>query len=89
MTIMSQHGAGGGVKGRRCDGTCHNAKKPNCKCICGGRYHGAGDMAQEKLTQDWFGEHWREKKAEIEAAGGSFEAIVSGALLQAMGGTPS
>lgn len=26
---------------RRCDGTCHNAKTPKCKCICGGFYHGS------------------------------------------------
>lgn len=25
---------------RRCDATCHNAKKPKCACICRGRYHG-------------------------------------------------
>lgn len=27
---------------RRCDARCHNAKRPECECICGGRYHGCG-----------------------------------------------
>lgn len=26
---------------RRCDEHCHSAEKPECDCICGGRYHGA------------------------------------------------
>lgn len=26
----------------RCDATCYNAKGSVCKCICGGRNHGAG-----------------------------------------------
>lgn len=42
---------------RRCDGTCHTAKRPKCVCVCGGRYHGVGSTttAQEMLTRDWFG----------------------------------
>lgn len=80
MTIMTQGNSEGT---RRCDGTCHNAKKPKCACICGGRYHGAGGMAQEMLTKDWLGNDWQEKKAMIEAAGGSFEAVICGALTSA------
>jgi hypothetical protein len=76
-TIMTQGNSEGT---RRCDGTCHNAKKPKCTCICGGRYHGAGKMAQELLTRDWLGADWREKKATIEAAGGTLEAVVGEAL---------
>lgn len=79
MTIMTQGNSDGT---RRCDGTCHNARKAKCTCICGGRYHGAGKQAQERLTRDWFGDDWREKKAAIEAAGGSFEAVVQGALAE-------
>lgn len=26
---------------RRCDSRCHNAKKPRCRCWCGGHFHGA------------------------------------------------
>lgn len=65
---------------RRCDGTCHNAKTPKCTCICGGRYHGAGDKAREMVTRDWLVDDWREKKAAIQAAGGSFEVVIQGAL---------
>jgi hypothetical protein len=78
MTIMT-HGNSEGT--RRCDATCHNATSPKCVCICGGRYHGKGPRAQEQLTRDWLGDDWREQKAAIEAAGGSFTAVVNGALL--------
>lgn len=79
MTIMTQ----GNNNGKRsCNGTCHKAKKPKCGCICGGRYHGAGssEAAQQQLTKDWLGDDWQEKKAEIEAAGGSFHAVIQKAL---------
>lgn len=26
----------------RCDARCHEAKQPECKCICGGAHHGVG-----------------------------------------------
>lgn len=77
MTIMTQRDSDGA---RRCDATCHKAKHAKCVCICGGRYHRTGDQAQELLTRDWLGNDWREKKAAIEAAGGSFEAVVVDAL---------
>ncbi len=77
MTIMTQ-GTSDGV--RRCDSTCHHAKKPRCVCICGGRYHGKGESAQACLTRDWFGDRWRETKAAIEAAGGSFAVVVQDRL---------
>jgi len=25
---------------RRCDARCHQARDTNCRCICGGAYHG-------------------------------------------------
>ena len=67
---------------RRCDATCHKAKKPKCACICGGRYHGTGSSgaAQEQLTRDWLGDDWRETKATIEAQGGTLEAVLADAL---------
>jgi len=52
MTIMTQGNSEGT---RRCDGKCHNSKGALCWCICGGRYHGAGAQAQERLTEDWLG----------------------------------
>ncbi len=36
-TLMTQGNSEGT---RRGDATCHKAKKPECACICGGRYHG-------------------------------------------------
>lgn len=29
-----------GGKRRVCNGTCHRARKPACRCICSGRFHG-------------------------------------------------
>lgn len=82
MTIMTQGNSEGE---RRCDATCHKAKKPGCTCICGGRYHGRGSSAaaQEALTEDWLGAKWRETKAAVEAAGGSFEVVVAQAITAA------
>jgi hypothetical protein len=80
MTIMT---VGNSEGTRRCDGTCHKAKKPACKCICNGRYHGAGPNAQDMLTRDWLGDDWKERKAEIEAAGGSFKAVIAAAITRA------
>lgn len=82
MTIMTQ---GDNHSTRRCDGTCHKAKRPECTCICGGRYHGKGssEAAQEALTADWLGDNWKETKAAVEAAGGSFEVVVTQAILGA------
>ncbi|MBA7523435.1 hypothetical protein ES705_15562 [subsurface metagenome] len=39
-TLILQKTSGGSI--RRCDSRCHYAKFPECKCICGGRFHGAG-----------------------------------------------
>ena len=40
MTTIMTWGNSSGIQGR-CDDRCHNAKKPQCDCMCGGRYHGA------------------------------------------------
>lgn len=79
MTIMTQGNSEGS---RRCDGTCHKARKPKCACICGGRYHGKGssEAAQQQLTKDWLGDDWKEQKEAIEAAGGSFSTVIAKAL---------
>jgi hypothetical protein len=38
---------------RRCDAKCHEAKDPDCDCVCGGRYHGGGEQyARERVHQD-------------------------------------
>lgn len=37
---------------RRCGSRCHNAKKPGCRCWCGGHYHGTqGAVNREALVQ--------------------------------------
>lgn len=72
MTIITQSDSGGT---RRCDGTCHSAKTSKCMCICGGRYHGAGNRAQEMLTRDWFGDDWREKLPTLAKLGGKVDIV--------------
>lgn len=38
-------------KTRVCGGTCHKAKKPNCRCWCGGVFHGsAGELARVEFA---------------------------------------
>lgn len=48
-TIMTAERNG---KTCRCDDTCHQARTPHCRCICGGRYHGSGTTAVGKRDQD-------------------------------------
>lgn len=39
---------------RRCDALCHQAKRENCHCWCGGRYHGCGpDEARRRFLEDF------------------------------------
>lgn len=40
MILMTQKVGQGPTQ--RCDARCYNAKRGGCKCICGGRNHGAG-----------------------------------------------
>ena len=58
MTLISQTTSSGT---RRCDARCYNGKGHRCKCICGGKNHGAGlqtaaentrEMAKELLEMD-------------------------------------
>jgi hypothetical protein len=53
VTVMTEVSSGG-QRRRSCNGTCHNAKKSKCVCICGGRYHGASrdDTLKQKLEDD-------------------------------------
>ena len=39
-TIISAYNSYGQV--RRCDANCHEAKGPDCHCVCGGAFHGVG-----------------------------------------------
>lgn len=50
-------------KVRRCDSRCHNARRPRCRCWCGGFFHGkdgAGAVNREALQnaeQDFLEQH--------------------------------
>lgn len=35
ISVYNSHGLVG-----RCDARCHNAKEPECDCVCGGSFHG-------------------------------------------------
>lgn len=39
---------------RRCDAKCHNAKGPNCECICNGMNHGGGYAQAVQNNYDLF-----------------------------------
>lgn len=40
-TLIEYRNREGKITGR-CDARCHNAKRPKCKCVCGGLNHGVG-----------------------------------------------
>ncbi len=68
-TLMSQ-GDNYGTH-RRCDATCHDAKKPKCTYICGGRYHGKGTGSPElKEAADQFQKEWTAANPELAAQAG-------------------
>lgn len=49
MATVMKWGNSEGTKGR-CDAKCHNATKPDCDCMCGGRYHGVGEGQKFRET---------------------------------------
>lgn len=81
-TIITQSKSLEGGGSRRCDATCHKAKHKDCACVCGGRYHGAGDsnIAREQLTRDMLGEEWVGVKAAALARGIEVVATVQAPL---------
>lgn len=86
MTMATIISVGDSRSARRCDATCHTAKRPACSCVCGGRYHGIGSSsaAQQQLTQDWLGEDWKAQRDAIEARGGFYPQEVLRAIQQAI-----
>ena len=40
MATLLVAGNSEGIHGR-CDAKCHDATEPECRCICGGLYHGS------------------------------------------------
>lgn len=49
-TVLAVYNSDGCVG--RCDAHCHNAKHPECTCICGGMNHGKGrEQAMENTRE--------------------------------------
>jgi len=46
-TILALYNSDGCVG--RCDAKCHEAKGTECRCICGGKYHGRGGARHSEL----------------------------------------
>ena len=40
------------TKVRRYDKRCHNAKRPRCRCWCGGFFHGSAGAANRAALQE-------------------------------------
>ena len=40
------------TKVRHCDKRCHNAKRPRCRCWCGGAFHGSAGAANRAALQE-------------------------------------
>ena len=64
MTLLWE-GNSEGMK--RCDARCHNATKPKCACICGGRYHGKKSWSPE--LRDAINEYGKEMVAGMKPKG--------------------
>jgi len=50
MATLVKVGNSEGITGQ-CDARCHKAKKVDCQCVCGGRYHGALNDSPEELAR--------------------------------------
>ena len=70
MTTIMTWGNSDGTKGR-CDDKCHSAIHPECKCMCGGRYHGAARQAGgvEQAVRDTWEEAIKEAEQKAKAEG--------------------
>lgn len=73
MTTIMSWGNSDGTKGL-CDGKCHNAEGTRCRCMCGGRFHGAA--RQPGGVVEVIRKNWEEAIGEVEA-----EALARGAVL--------
>jgi hypothetical protein len=70
MTTIMTWGNSEGTKGR-CDARCHGATTPVCKCMCGGRYHGAAwrPGGVEQAVRDTWEEAVQEAEEKSKAEG--------------------
>jgi orotate phosphoribosyltransferase len=53
----------------RCDARCHEARTPDCDCICGGRYHGVGAASAVQAATDYIDPDGQLRRAFAEAHG--------------------
>lgn len=53
-TLLSEPTAKGT---RRCDARCYNARLPECRCCCGGKFHGQGLARAIEQGRAWAAEH--------------------------------
>jgi len=74
MATLISWETSGGKKGR-CDARCHNAKGPRCRCICGGRYHGAAlrPGGVEQAVRDTWEEAIQEAEQKAKAEGAELD----------------
>jgi len=49
VTVIAVYNSKGCIG--RCDANCHEARREQCTCICGGRNHGAGLHAAQQNTE--------------------------------------
>jgi len=70
MTTIMTWGNSEGTKGR-CDQKCHGAKGSVCKCMCGGRYHGAAHRpgGVEQAVRDTWEEAIEQAEQKAKAEG--------------------
>ena len=70
MTTIMTWGNSEGTKGR-CDAKCHGAAGPVCKCMCGGRYHGAARRpgGVEQAVRDTWEEAIEQAEQKAKAEG--------------------
>lgn len=68
VTLMTWQSNSG--ERRNCNASCHNAKLPTCRCVCGGRYHssarqpGGGEQAVRDIWEEAIQEAEQKAKAE-------------------------
>jgi len=76
MATVMRWGTSDGEKGR-CDAKCHEAREPECVCMCGGRFHGVAHQegGLEKALEDLWHEVWEAAQKRAKEEGVSLEAM--------------
>jgi hypothetical protein len=53
IRLVRRDRAGRVVSDRRCDGRCHLNRAKVSRCLCRGRFSGAGERAKALLLENW------------------------------------